>query len=164
MSTSTSEYIDVHERIKELGCMQPTGLALLPANFELASSIAEFRQVSEAATVRTLLRTSSIPLEEIVSGENKPPYIQNNAFEWVAPTLFVAGSIWSQNPSYVNVALSVIGNYVTDFFKGMGSENEVKMEIVVERTKSKTYKKISYKGPPEGLQELPSIIKAASDE
>lgn len=164
MSTSISDYINIHKRIVDLGCIQPTGLALLPANFESASSIADFRQVSEAATVRTLLRGSNVPLDEIVSEAQKPPYIQNNSFEWVAPTLFVSASVLSQNPNYVSVALSVIANYVTEFFKGMSGEDEVKMEIVVERTKSKTYKKVTYKGPPEGLKELQSVIRAVSDE
>lgn len=164
MNTTISEYIDVRERIAELGCQSPTGLALLPANFETATSVSDFRQVSESATVRTLLRTSDIPLDEIVSKDKRSPYVQNNAFEWVAPTLFVSVGVLSQNASYLSVALSVIANYATDFFKGMSGNNEVHMDIVVERTKSKVCKKITYKGPPEGLKELPEVIRAAADE
>ncbi|QYJ91142.1 hypothetical protein [Shewanella halotolerans] len=164
MTTTISEYIDVRQRINDLGCLNPTGLALLPSNFEAASDISTFRQVSESATVKTLLRTSNVPLDELFSKEQRFPYIQNNAFEWVAPTLFVSVGLLSQNSSYLSLALSVIANYATDFFKGMSGENEVKMDIVVERTKSKVCKKVTYKGPPEGLKDLPEVIRAASDE
>lgn len=164
MNTTISEYIDVRQRITDLGCLSPTGLALLPSNFETAPNISTFRQVSEGATVRTLLRTSNIPLDELVSKEQRPPYIQNNAFEWVAPILFVSAGVLSQNPSYLSVALSVIANYATDFFNGMSGENKVQMDIVVERSKSNFCKKITYKGPPEGLKDLPEVIRAASDE
>ncbi len=58
----------------------------------------------------------------------------------------------------------VISNYATDFFKGMSGENQVQIDIVVERTKSKVCKKVTYKGPPEGLKDLPEVIRAASDE
>ncbi|MEO4046959.1 hypothetical protein AAFN46_07680 [Pseudomonas sp. CAU 1711] len=164
MTTTISEYIDVRQRISDLGCLSPTGLALLPSNFETASDISTFRQVSESATVRTLLRTSNVPLDELLSKEQRPSYIQNNAFEWVAPTLFVSAGVLSQNASYLSVALSVIANYATDFFKGMSGENQVQMDIVVERTKSKVCKKVTYKGPPEGLKDLPEVIRTASDE
>lgn len=164
MTTTISEYIDVRQRISDLGCLSPTGLALLPSNFETAPTVSEFRQGSESATVRTLLRTSEVPLDEIVSKDRRPPYVQNNAFEWVAPMLFVSVGVLSQNASYLSVALSVIANYATDFFKGMTGDNEVQMDIVVERSKSKVCKKISYKGPPEGLKDLSEVIRAASDE
>lgn len=164
MTTTISEYINVRQRISDLGCLSPAGLALLPSNFETASDISAFRQVSESATVRTLLRTSGVPLDELLSKEQRPPYIQNNAFEWVPPILFVSVGVLSQNASYLSVALSVIANYLTDFFKGMSGENQVQMDIVVERSKNKVCKKITYKGPPAGLKDLPEVIRAASDE
>lgn len=164
MTTTISDYIDVRQRIAELDCDNPTGLALLPTNFDTALTVSDFRQVSESATVRTLFRTAKIPLDEIVNKDRRPPYVQNNAFEWVAPTLFVSVGILSENATYINVALGVIANYATDFFKGMNGDHEVRMDIVVERTKSKVCKKITYKGPPEGLKDLPEVIRAASDE
>ncbi len=164
MTTTISEYIDVRQRIADLSCFNPAGLALLPANFDTASDISNFRQVSESATVRTLLRTSKVPLDDLFNNDQRPPHIQNNSFAWVAPTLFVSAAVLSQNPSYLSAALSVIADYLTDFFKGKCGSNEVQIDIVVERPKSKGCKKISYKGPPEGLKELPEVIRAASDE
>jgi len=164
MTTTVSDYVSVSEKIAELGCRDPAGLALLPANFESASSISEFRQVSEAATVKTLFKGAGIPHGDIVRKDQRPPYVQNNAFEWVAPTLFISAAFYSQNQHYVSVALSVIANYATDFFKGMTAKNQVKLDVVVERTKTKTCKKISYQGDVEGLKALPDLIREVADE
>jgi hypothetical protein len=55
MTTNASDYVGVVEKLAALGCQYPAGIALLPANFKFAISVSELRQVSEAATVKTLL-------------------------------------------------------------------------------------------------------------
>jgi hypothetical protein len=164
MTTTVSEYIDVRGKLRDLGCLDPHGFSLLPVNFESATSIAEFRQVSEAATVKTLLRLANLPQSEIVAQEQRPPYIQNNALEWIVPTLFITAGLVSEHPEMVSVALSVIANYAADFFKGLGGEKSIKLDIVVERSSSKRSRKISYQGSPDGLKDLAAIIEAAKDE
>jgi hypothetical protein len=164
MTTNISDYLDVGERIRLLGGQMPVNLALLPANFETAASLTDFRQVSEAATVKTLFRQSGIQLDDIGRAGQRIPYVQNNAFEWVAPTLFVSAALLSDNQSSISIALGVIANYATDFFKGMSGKNQVTLDVIVERTKSKTYKRISYKGDPEGLKSLPKIISEMADD
>lgn len=149
---------------RALDAIYPDGLALLPINFESASSIAEFRQVSAAATVKTLFRNATIPYSELFEKSKKPPYVQNNAFEWIAPTIFVSAGLISANANYVSVALNVISNYATDFFKGMAGGKSVKLEVVVETTKTKTCMRISYEGDIEGLKDLPKIIREVADE
>ena len=150
MTTSINDYVDVAARLRELGCVEPTGLAILPANLDSAESYSELRNVSEAATVRTLFRNEELPFQDIHGERPKLPYIKNNSFEWVAPTIFVAASLWSENPNAVSVALSVIANYATDVFKGVTGKKTVKLDIVVESKKTKTTstttKKISYEG------------------
>ena len=164
MKTTITEYLNVGQKIADLGCQFPTGLALLPANFESAMSSADFRQVSKAATVKTLFRNAGLPHGDITDKGQRPPYIHNNSFEWVAPTVFVSAALFSENPNYVSIALSVIANYATDFFKGMTGTKTVKLEIVVEQTKARTCKKLSYEGDVDGLQALPEIIRGLSDE
>jgi hypothetical protein len=165
MTTSVSDYPSVADRLAALSCTFPsTGIALLPLNFESASSIAEFRQTSEVSTLKTLLRNSGIPYSEIIKRSERPPYVHNNAFEWVAPTIFIAAGLLSQSPDVISVALSVIANYATDFFKGMGKETAVKLEVVVETTKTKTCKRISYVGNPEGLRELSDVIRNIAND
>jgi hypothetical protein len=164
MATNITEYLNVSQKLADLACRHPTGLALLPANFESATSIAEFRQVSEAATVKTLFRNARLPYDDIVGRDQRPPYIQNNALEWVAPTIFVSAALLSENQHCISVALSVIANYATDFFKGMSGEKKLKIDVIVEKTKTRTCKKISYEGSPEGLKGLADVIRAVSDE
>lgn len=81
MTTNISDYIDVSQKMGELGCARSDGISILPVNFEMAASVEEFRQLSEASTVKTLLRNNNIPFSEIKNGNEKPGYIQNNAFE-----------------------------------------------------------------------------------
>lgn len=164
MTTNISDYLNVDEKIRLLGGQMPTNLALLPANFETAASLTDFRQVSEAATVRTLFRQAGIKLDDIGTPGQRFPYVQNNAFEWVAPTLFVSAALLSENQSSISIALGVIANYATDFFKGMSGKNQITLEVIVERTKSQTYKRVSYKGDPEGLKSLPKIIGEMTDD
>ena len=45
MTTSITDYLNVSQRIADLGCKYPNGFALLPVNFESAASIADFRQL-----------------------------------------------------------------------------------------------------------------------
>ena len=164
MATNITEYPNVRQRLQELGCNHPSGFSLLPINFETADSIEEFRQVAEAATVKTLLRSANLPYADIVPSEQRPAYVQNNSLDWAAPTLFVSANLLSQNPEYVELAFDLILNYLEDFFRGIDSGKEVKLNIVVERTEKETCKKVYYEGPKEGLKEIPEIIKATKDE
>ncbi len=88
-----------------LGARYPAGLALLPVNFDSAASIADFRQVSEAATVRTLFRNNGIPQEDIFEKAQRPLYIQNNALELILPTIFVSSALLLESPNLLSIAL-----------------------------------------------------------
>jgi hypothetical protein len=154
----------LRERLRLLGCRHPTGLALLPTNLEQASTISELRQVSAAATVKTLLRNSGITLDEIVDRDQRPPYIQNNALEWIAPTIFVSWMVLSENPQLLSIGLGMIANYATDFLRGMPGGKSVKLDIIVESKGGKNYKRVAYDGPPEGLKDLAAVVKSAADD
>lgn len=156
--TRITDYIDVGKKMADLGCRYPEQMALLPINFEAARSIAEFLQASEAATIKKLLLAKKLPLNDILDRNQRSPYLKNKSHEWAAPILFVSASLFSQNPALVSLALNVVGNYATDFFKGTLGIHEVTLNIVVAK-KDKTFKKISYRGPTDGLKDLAKIIK-----
>lgn len=165
MTTIISDFDSVSERISALGYSCPDdGIAILPINFENASSVEELRQAAESSTVKTLFRNANVPYVDLFKGEKRLPYVHNNAFELVVPTLFVSANLLSQNPAAVSIALSVIANYATDFFKGMSKEASVKLEVVIEITKTKKCKRISYEGPPEGLRALADVIRESSND
>jgi hypothetical protein len=163
VTTKIADYIDVSKKMADLGCRYPERMALLPINFESATSISEFLQASEAATIKKLLLSQAVHLDDIVARSQRPPYVKNKSHEWVAPIVFVSASLYSQNRELVSVALNVLGNYATDFFKGTPGMHEVKLDIVVAK-KNKTYKKIAYQGPIEGLKGLADVIREVADE
>lgn len=66
MEIQESYYIDVEKRAQFLGCNVPTGLALLPRNFQEAESKTDLLHESSVPTVRILFRKNNIaetPLE-----------------------------------------------------------------------------------------------------
>jgi len=163
MKTNISDYIQVFEKLDELGCSYSGGIAILPENFEEATSATDLRHLSKASTIKKLFKSNGIPHSEIRKENEKPAYIQNNAFEWVAPTLFVSASVLSANPEIISVSLGVTANYLTDFFKGFLGEKKVKLEMVVEatdpRTLTKTYKRIRCEGNADDIAKLDDFIE-----
>ena len=143
MSITISDYPNVTERAAALGLTRPTGIAILPVNFDSAKGQEELLQRSEAATVKSLLRQSNLQPDNLLPRPNAIGHIQNNGFEWVGPTIFVSASLFSSNPSIVAISINVLSNYLTDFFKGISGTKRVKLEIVMETTANCAYKKLS---------------------
>jgi hypothetical protein len=163
MKTTITDFPSVRQKALALDCIIPDGIALLPTNFTSVESKADFLQPSEAATVRSLFRNYNIVLEELVLPAERPAYIQNNSFEWVAPTLFIVSSLMTENSAIVSVAMNVLSSYVFEFFKGIPGEKTVKLDIVVEKKGDHSCKMIHYEGDPAGLNALPEIIRRISD-
>lgn len=164
MPTTIADYTNVRERLQELGCNSPDGFVLLPTNFEAATSVAEFRQVVEAITVRKLLRSAGVPQSEILPPERRLPYVQNNSWDWTAPVLFVAYEILSQNPDAIRMVIEQIRNHLVAFRPDLGTAGDVKLDCVVERTKARSCKRVSYQGPIDGLRQLPQILGGLRDD
>jgi hypothetical protein len=163
MTTNITDYLNVRKKAAALGCSCPDQLGLLPINFESAASISELRQASEAATIRKLLLAESLPVGDFRDPNRKLPYIKNKSHDWVAPTLFVSASLYSQHPVLVSFAVNVLATCATDFFKGIAGKHQVHLDIVLER-ENQSYRKVSYEGPIAGLKELPKIVREMNDE
>lgn len=146
-----------------LGLPAPTGLALLPMNFESASSVGNMRFHSEALTVRKLMAASGVALDPFLQGTEHAGYVHNKSADWIGPTLFVGASVFSGNESAISIALNVISDYVTRFFQ-RPSGVQVKLDVVVERKGDHVCKRISFEGDVNGLKDLPPIIKRIADE
>lgn len=163
MKTNISDYIQVFEKLDELGCSYSEGIAILPENFETATPTTSLMQLAEASTIKTLLRNNDIPYSDIRKENEQSSYIQNNAFEWIGPTLFFPASLLLDNPEITAIALGIIANYLTDFFKGFPGENKVKLDVVVEttdpRTLTKTYKRIRCEGNADDIAKLDDFIE-----
>lgn len=164
MKTNISDYIQVFEKLDELGCGYPEGIAILPENFETATPTTSLVQLAEASTIKTLFRNNDIPHSEIRRKNEKPSYIQNNSFKWIGPTLFIPALLLSENPEMIAIALGVIGNYVTDFFKGRDGDKTAKLNIVVGTPQSENFKLISYEGHIDGIPSLADVVREVSNE
>ena len=164
MTLVQSDYTSVVQRADALGVPTPTGLAILPDNFDDATSPADFHFASAGATVRTLFRNERIPCTLVIPDGQRPRYVSLKSIDWIGPILFISASLASDNGAAVSIALGVISNYLTDFFKGMGHAPKVKLSFVVETTQSGTYKKLVYEGDVAGLAALTPAIRAVSDE
>jgi hypothetical protein len=161
---NVDEGFDVKKRAQDLGCSVPNSIAVLPRNFADAKSKEELVHEDEAPTVRTLWRTGGIVETPIEKKGEKIPYAVEESFDWVGPMIFVASQFITQDPALLDTAISIISTYLLDWFKGLaGYQKNAKLKVIVE-TRSGAYKKVDYDGPPEGLQELPKIIRSLHDE
>lgn len=59
----------------------------------------------------------------------------------------------------------MIGNYATDFFKGIPGRKKVVIDIIVEDKMRKVSKRIHYEGEADGLREIKEVVgKVFTDE
>jgi hypothetical protein len=169
MAIQTAKYINVKHRAQELGLDSPSGLALLPRNFETAEKRADLVYESSVADIRALWRTEHV-VETRIDTEGEPiPYIQEKKFEWIIPPIFVGAALWSKNPYAITFALGVVANYLTDcILIGLPSwsrSEDVKCDVIVELLKHKDYIKIHYEGSAGELNGLvEKIAQVVQDE
>jgi hypothetical protein len=160
MAIIQSDYIDARERFLELGLASPTGITLLPRNFTEAASPDEFIYEKSTTTVRTLWRQNGVTETRLEADTGPTREIVEQGFtELVLPTIFVAGGLLSQNPVAVGVAINILSDYATHFFRGIPSPKRVKLSIVVETDKERQYKELNFEGSPEHLKDLVPIVR-----
>ncbi|QKK06961.1 MAG: hypothetical protein HND58_01485 [Planctomycetota bacterium] len=164
MPIEVDDYVNVDTQLKAFGMNMPQGIAFLPRNLATADSPSALLHESSVSTLRILFRQSGIVEDRIESPEQTILVLQENAFELTLPALFIGISLLTENAAAVNVALSVIANYATDFFKGIGGERRVKFSIVVEDRYTGKYKRFRYSGDPAGLKEFGRIVEQASND
>ncbi len=152
-------FVDVRARAAQLGCEVPEGLALLPGNFESAEARQDLVHDASGLTVRALWRSQGLEETRLEPGDELWPATQKDAGEWLGPTIFIGTALWSENPEAINVALGVVANYVTDLFRGTPrDQHRATLNIVLESESGET-QKLQYSGPPEGIRDLPDVVK-----
>jgi hypothetical protein len=165
MTVTVEDYISVDQRVKELGCCLPTKLAVIPIRFESAAFYSDLFDASHTSTVLKFFKKYDVPVASFFQSTEPLPYVVNKHFQWLGPTLFIPLALLSENPQIVSLAIGVLGNCITDFFKGIPiRQRNVKLDMVVETTKAGTYKKLTYEGDVEGLRQLPQVIQELSND
>ncbi len=159
MSVETTKVESVSDRAAALGLASPTSLALLPRNFFDAKDPGDLIHEAHATTIRKLWAEKALPETPVEEPGKALPAVVEHSADWIAPTVFVSSMLLSNTPELVSVAIGVIANYATDFLKGRHGEPTVRLDVVVEKSKSKSCQKISYTGPVKGLDDLPDIVR-----
>ena len=158
MTIQVSAYPDVLARARALGCAVPTELAVLPRNFDVAETLADLEYDNLAADIRKLLRQAGVRETPVENPGQDFPVLDLKSFEFVAPVIFVGASLMSNNPNMVAVATGVIGNYATDFFKGLPGIGKTTLNIVLQKPDG-TCKRVTYEGPVSGITDLPDVLR-----
>jgi hypothetical protein len=136
--TELVEFLDMEERCSSMGCTFPTGFSILPRNFDSAKSKSDFLHEDTTPTVRSLLAEKGIIETKIEQDGDKIPYIQENCFERVGPIIFIGSLVFSENPHLISVALGVVSNFLTDYFKGRMGNKTAKLSLVVPQTPTRS--------------------------
>lgn len=164
MTTTITEYIDVRETCARMHLSLSSDFAILPVGFDGASaSGGEFAMHAEASTMRKLLVEAGIHVTDFSQDVRIPTDIRKSA-DWLAPTFFVASSIWSQNPTAVSIALSVLSTYIAELLRPAILTESVKFRFAIESSRGKTTKLLSYDGPLDGLKSLDETLRRLADE
>jgi hypothetical protein len=82
----------------------------------------------------------------------------------VGPIIFVGSAVLSDNGILLNLALGIVSNYLTEYFRGFGKTPTVKLELIVEKAPNRDYRRLTFEGPPEAIPTLSEAIEALRDE
>ena len=156
MTITVSEFPNVRERLRSLGCAVPATFCALPVNFEKAEAIEDLRRAPDDASLRKLWRASGYPSDDPFSDGGRPPSVVQKSVEWVAPILFFA-NLAIENRALLEASFDVVSGLVLDRFGRRGGN--VDLDVVAETDTQGTCKKLSYHGPVEGLKDLPVILR-----
>ena len=142
-----------------MGLVSPGGFALLPRNFEFAKDKTELLHEDTAPTMRAVFQEVGLTVTLVEPENGRLPYVEENSMEWVGPILLIGTAIYSGNPHAINVALGLISNYVTDYFKGRLGKKRAKFDLVIPIPNTDKYAKIKYDGEIDGILGLEKLIK-----
>ena len=164
MPCEITDHVDVGTRAAELGLRSPSGLAILPRNFDSAASPCEFLYEGSTPTVRLLWREAGVTETSLESEVGKPTCVGEKAATWIAPTVFVSATLLAGNPQLVSIAINVISNYLSDMFRGLPVGRDVRLDLVVEKASRRKCVRVRYEGKLEGLRDLPKVVREASKD
>ena len=62
------------------------------------------------------------------------------------------------------MALGVLQSYIGDFLKARLPSRKVTLSFVIETSKSRSYKKLTYEGPTSGIADLAEVVREIQNE
>jgi len=164
VDTRVTDFVNVRARAAELRLELKSELAILPRHFEDANDSAGLAHEAEASTLRKVLDDAGLAVQQLEPPTGRLAIVVEHTAEWVLPVLFVGSMLLTQNSYAIQVALSVLGSYAADFLKGVGATQEVKLTVVVERTRAGSCRRLDYQGPASRVKELEGLIRSIQDD
>jgi len=141
---------------KDINQRAASTLLFLPNNWPTKAE--EYVYASTVQSVVKLLKQNNVPAVSLNPIDATTSLQDNRGLDWIAPTILISGLLLTQNPSMISVALSIIANYVTEVFKGLKNDPEMKLDIIQTSADEKKAQRVHYEGPVSGLQELEKIL------
>ncbi|HVZ92993.1 MAG TPA: hypothetical protein VG797_00635 [Phycisphaerales bacterium] len=163
-ATAPTDFIDVDARATALGLNPPHGICFLPRNFEDAPSASDLLYEGDIASLRILFRQAGIIETRLEPDGLRLPVLEQKSFELAIPTICVAVALLSENASIVNIALGIVANYATDFFKGMGGEKRVRFAIIIKDTAAGRSKCFKYRGDVSGIKDFTKLATRINND
>jgi hypothetical protein len=159
----TTEYIDVAAKARELGCQVPVGIALLPCNFAVAASPAEFRYHELVPQVRQVWRRVGL-VDSGPGQENRPkePAASGSPGQSIPFAIFFGIDLPSVSERPALDALSMVASVLTTNLRLTGAQ-EVRVDAIVERPNSGGYVCLGYRGNVYELVTLARPIREIQD-
>jgi hypothetical protein len=141
---------------KEIDQRAGRSILFVPDNWP--SEWKEYVYPSTVESLIKLLTQHKVPVDSLHHIDATTPLQDNRGLDWIAPTFIVSSLLLTQNPNTVSIALGIISNYVTDLFKGVKSDPEIKLNIVQTAANGKRAQRIHYEGPVSGLPGVEKVL------
>lgn len=158
MEIQVVEYINVTKRAEELGLNVPTGLAILPNNFDTAISADELIHEGTTPTIRSLWRQSGVIETRLEKGGSKLPQIARKSADWISPIIFVSQAMLMD--AALPLTINLISSYLYDLLKGRQDKSQIAIRFAsesVDNTQNGQNKKsilLTFKGTPQEWNEF----------
>ena len=161
LTIQMTDYLDVRERARALGLIEPEGLVFLPRNFDEAQTIEELVYEGSLPDVRLLLREAGVETTKLEPNGTKPKLVIENAYEWTLPTMFIGGAVapYRSNPDLVKSIVSKLWDHSKIVFAAVTGRTRIKWNIIIEVERAKKTQKLSYEGPAEELEKVGDFLE-----
>lgn len=137
---------------------ESSDVLILPDGAELIDGKKTWRYDVEAENTLKTLRSAKLSARFL---EESDLTIDKRGRIYFLPTLLFTATLLVKNPHVVSVSLSVLANYIYDQLKATSKDDKVKVQIIIERSKKKTYIKGTYEGPAKGLEDFGKALEGA---
>lgn len=161
METRLIQEINIGKKFDILELNIPEGITILPHGLENAESLNDLYYFSDAYELKELFEQKNISGSSLLKDYEYLPEERRSLGEFILPTIFVTGSLLSENPNMVSVALNVVSDYLVDLFKGFpkSPDRKIKFKIILEKKKRSDYRMMEITGEVSDFENLDSIIE-----